>query len=72
MATYPGTRREFAAGSKSQEVPIRSSTRLAEELGNIPDEPFLPVEARLVGWSLGAGAILLVLLVWVSYTFFAG
>jgi hypothetical protein len=72
MATYPETRRELAVGPKPQEVPIRSSTRLAEELANIPDEPFLSVEARLVGWSLGVGAILLVFLVWVSYTFFAG
>lgn len=72
MATYPETRRELTVGSKSQEVPIRSSTRLAEELANVPDEPFLPVEVRLVGWSLGVGAILLVFLVWVSYTFFAG
>jgi len=33
-------------------------------------EPLLPVEKRLIAWSLALGLILIVLLVWVSHTFF--
>ena len=33
-------------------------------------EPLLPVEKKLIGWSLGIGVVSLGILVWVSYTFF--
>jgi hypothetical protein len=33
-------------------------------------EPLLPVEKKLIGWSIGLGIVLLGILVWVSYTFF--
>jgi len=46
--------------------------KVADEIARIPYEPFEPVERKLVTWSLVLGAILLVLLVWVSYTFFGG
>mgnify|MGYP005863413831 CR=1 FL=1 len=42
----------------------------AEELRKIPYEPLLPVEKKLVAYSLIIGVILLVLLIWTSYTFF--
>jgi hypothetical protein len=29
----------------------------------MPAEPLLPIEKRLIGWSLGLGALLLVVLV---------
>lgn len=35
-------------------------------------EPLLPVEKKLILWSIGLGIILLFVLVWVSYTFFPG
>jgi len=35
-------------------------------------EPLLPVEKRLISWSIALGVISLGLLVWVSYTFFPG
>lgn len=44
--------------------------RLAEELAQVPDEPLLPVEKRLIAGSLILGVVLLGLLVWISYTFF--
>jgi len=43
---------------------------MRDELTHMAREPFLDVEKRLVGWSLIAGLVLLVILVWVSYTFF--
>jgi hypothetical protein len=53
-------------------VPRPTEAKVAEELAKIPYEPFLSVEAHLVTWSLVLGAVLLGVLVWVSYTFFGG
>ena len=35
---------------------------IGEELKKIPVEPLLPIEKKLIGWSLGTGLVLLVLL----------
>lgn len=43
---------------------------LAEEMGKIPYEPLLPVEKKLIAWSIGLGVTLLVVLVVVSNLFF--
>jgi hypothetical protein len=40
------------------------------ELRQMPVEPLLPIEKKLVGWSLGLGAVLLLLLVWATWTLF--
>jgi hypothetical protein len=39
-----------------------SEPDIREELNKIPVEPLLPVEKKLIGWSLGTGIVLLVLL----------
>jgi hypothetical protein len=44
--------------------------KLAEELKKMEYEPLLPVEKKLIGYSLILGTVLLGILVWVSYTFF--
>ena len=44
---------------------------IAEELARIPYEPLLPVEKKLIAWSLILGIVLLGLLFWISSTFFA-
>lgn len=44
----------------------------ARELKKLPDEPLLPVEKKLIAWSVGLGVVLLGLLVWISRTFFPG
>lgn len=44
--------------------------KLAEELKKMEYEPLLPVEKKLIGWSIGLGIVLLGILVWISYTFF--
>ncbi len=51
--------------------PVTTGKQVADELAKIPYEPFLPVEAKLVTWSLVLGVGLLAILVWVSNTFFA-
>ena len=44
---------------------------LREELRRIEAEPLLPIEMKLIGWSVGLGVGLLALLLWLSRTFFA-
>lgn len=46
--------------------------KLAEELQKMEYEPLLPVEKKLISWSIGLGVALLALLVWISNTFFPG
>ena len=48
----------------------RDEGQLAQELREMQWEPLLPVEKKLIGWSIGLGVVLLGILVWVSYTFF--
>lgn len=45
-------------------------TKLVEELKKMEYEELLPVEKKLITWSIVLGLILLFVLVWVSYTFF--
>ncbi len=55
------------AGKLAAEQPV-----LAEELKKMEYEPLLPVEKKLITYSLVLGTLLLGILVWVSYTFFPG
>ena len=40
--------------------------QLREELGKMPNEPLLPIEKKLIGWSLGTGIALLLILALVN------
>ena len=44
--------------------------KLSEELKKMEYEPLLPVELTLIRWSIGIGVVSLVVLYWVSATFF--
>ncbi|MCW5977131.1 MAG: hypothetical protein KIT09_03600 [Bryobacteraceae bacterium] len=44
--------------------------KLAEELQRMEYEPLLPVEKKLIAWSIALGLTLIGILVWISYTFF--
>lgn len=44
--------------------------KLSEELKKMEYEPLLPIELTLIRWSLGIGIASLVVLYWVSVTFF--
>ncbi|WP_198015354.1 hypothetical protein [Nitratidesulfovibrio termitidis] len=44
--------------------------KIAEEMQKMEYEPLLPVEKKLVAWSLAIGVISLVVLYWVSAVFF--
>ena len=42
---------------------------LRNELENAPVEPLLPVEKKLIGWSLGIGLMLLGVLIAINHFF---
>ena len=44
-------------------------SELHRELRNAPVEPLLPVEKKLIAWSLGIGLVLLVVLTAANYLF---
>ena len=46
-----------------------SHTNFTDELRNAKTEPWLPIETKLVGWSLGVGVALLVVLAVVNRLF---
>ena len=47
-----------------------TETKIKEEMEKMEYEPLLPIEKKLIAWSLILGVVLLGVLVWVSYTFF--
>jgi len=46
--------------------------KFSDELKKMEAEPLLPIEMKLIIWSLALGVALLGLLVWISSTFFPG
>jgi hypothetical protein len=46
-----------------------SQINVGEELRKAQAEPLLPVEKKLIGWSLGIGLVLLAILVIVNHVF---
>jgi hypothetical protein len=44
--------------------------RIGEEIHKMAHEPLLPIEKKLIGWSLGLGIFLLIALVVVARVFF--
>jgi hypothetical protein len=43
--------------------------KVGEEIRKMPVEPLLPVEKKLIGWSLGLGVVLLVALIVLTRAF---
>ncbi len=52
------------------EPPVEA--KLIDELQKMEFEPLLPVEKKLIGWSIGIGIVSLGFLYWLSVTFFPG
>jgi hypothetical protein len=46
-----------------------SRPELRNELAHDPTEPLLPIEKKLIGWSLGIGVVLLVILLLINQFF---
>ena len=51
---------------------MANEPKIADEMKKMEYEPLLPVELTLIKWSLGIGIASLIILYWVSATFFAG
>ena len=43
--------------------------KVGDEIRKMPVEPLLPVEKKLIGWSLGLGIALLVVLIFLTRAF---
>jgi len=53
--------------------PQEQQPEIGQELENMPYEPLLPIEKKLIVWSLGTGVLLLIILVVLGrYVFPAG
>jgi len=46
--------------------------KIGEEIQRMAYEPLLPIEKQLIGWSLGIGIVLLVVLTLISRAFLKG
>lgn len=58
-----------------EEVPVVAppmEAKLIDELQKMEYEPLLPVEKKLISWSLIIGIVSLGFLYWLSVTFFPG
>jgi len=44
--------------------------KFAEEIRKMQHEPLLPVEKKLIGWSITLGVVLIGVLMWLSRTLF--
>ncbi len=53
-------------------VPPAEEHKLIEELKKMEYEPLLPVEKKLISWSIIIGVVALGFLYWISVTFFPG
>ena len=43
---------------------------ISDEMGKIPDEPLLPIEKKLIVWSLAIGIVLMAVLIFLSRAYF--
>jgi hypothetical protein len=48
---------------------VLEEPKLAEEIEKMAYEPLLPIEKKLIGWSLGLGIVLLIVLFAVARLF---
>lgn len=55
-----------------QQTLTAEEPKISEELEKMPYEPLLPIEKKLIGWSIALGVFLLAVLVWVNQILFHG
>jgi hypothetical protein len=55
---------------KKERKDMNEQPKIADEIKKMEYEPLLPVEKKLIAWSLILGSVLLGILVWISYTYF--
>ena len=52
--------------------PTTTQSKLAEEIQKMEVEPLLPIEKKLISYSLILGVVLLGILIFISYHYFPG
>ena len=71
MATTKKPAARTRKGPAPPKTPVKAKTSdIGREMRQMPAEPLLPIETKLIVWSLGLGAVLLVVLVWATETLF--
>jgi hypothetical protein len=56
--------------AKALTLGAEEERHLKEEMKTMEHEPLLPVEKKLIGYSIGLGILLLFVFVWLSQTYF--
>jgi hypothetical protein len=49
---------------------MEQQPKVGQEMKKMPYEPLLPIEKKLIAWSLGLGVVLMVALIIVSRIYF--
>jgi hypothetical protein len=49
---------------------MEQQPKIGQEMQKMPYEPLLPIEKKLIGWSLGLGIVLMVILILISRALF--
>ena len=49
---------------------MEQQSKIGKELEKMPYEPLLPIEKKLIAWSLGLGVALMVILILINRIFF--
>jgi hypothetical protein len=62
-------RLQAAARQLGQRDKVMSQSDLKNEINAAAVEPLLPIEKKLIGWSLGLGIVLLVMLIAVNHLY---
>jgi hypothetical protein len=50
---------------------MEQQSKIGQEMEKMPYEPLLPIEKKLIGWSLGLGIALMVILIFINRIFFS-
>jgi hypothetical protein len=51
---------------------MQQQPKVGEEMQKMAYEPLLPIEKKLIAWSLGLGVVLMVILIIVTRIYFPG
>ena len=72
MATRkkPAARTRKGPASAKRPAKAKATSDIGRALRQMPAELLLPIEKKLIVWSLGLGAVLLVILVWATEALF--
>jgi hypothetical protein len=57
---------------KGESAMVDEHVKIAEEMQKMEEEPLLPVEKKLIAYSIALGVILLGILIFISYRYFPG